>query len=96
MPEIEKFKLSNLKITQLLNKEFVDRVASNKKFEIDPTHIMLLNVERKEDKKIVNICPIMIGHQSKEEVEKGIVHVDCSNSEVMSFMLKILKDMGAV
>ena len=77
----EKVSINGVKIENLLDKAFMEKIIKELSEEVSPISIVFV--------KKPNII-ITIGHENEKEIESGIVHLQCSDEkrlEVVATML---------
>ena len=78
----EKVGMQDIQISELLDSEFYEKVKEELP-DLELTAMVFI------DKK-ANV-PLLISHQNQEEIDKGFVHLDSMNEEMLDTFIKILQ-----
>ncbi len=85
--EVEKIKLENIVLNQLLNESFLNKF---KEMETD-INVVSIVFASKNPKS----APIILSHENTKEIETKQIHVVCPDGEKLKEFSKILKELGA-
>ncbi|GBE20554.1 hypothetical protein BMS3Abin17_01295 [archaeon BMS3Abin17] len=78
-----------ISISDLLDKNFLKKL-SEKDLKIDPISLVFMVKEMNEKKEIY---PIILGHESNEELSKKIMHVNAPSNESSKKFIKLLEEI---
>lgn len=84
--QIEKIRLENAHMAKLFNKEFLAEISG-----VNPVAMLLIQeTDKKGDKKPETIM-VSLSHSSKKESDSGILHLECTNPEVLEKVKKAIQ-----
>jgi hypothetical protein len=78
----EKVEMQDVRISELIDKQFYTKLTGELP-TLDVTALVFI------DKK-TNI-PLVVSHQSEEEINKKVVHLDSKNEETLDTFIRILQ-----
>ncbi len=84
----EKFALEGITINDLIKESFLKKLK-DKDNNIFPVSLVFIN--EKGNEKNRQFSPLIISHQSNEEVKNKILHVESPDTELAKFVTKILE-----
>ena len=77
----ERVEMQHVRLSDLLNKDFYNTVIQ-KLEDVEPVSIVFIN-------KKTNV-PLILLHQTKDEIEKNIIHVESTDEHYLDKMITIL------
>ena len=77
-------------LNEILKEEFLNKVKE-KKLDIEPISLILIAYE--QDEKSKKMFPIIISHESKEEIKSKILHINLKKSEISDDFMKIFEEL---
>jgi hypothetical protein len=86
--EVEGLRINGISIKDILSKDLIEDFEKEN-LNINPVSIVFINEDEQDKKKI--LIPIILGHQNKIEVEKGILHIDSPNEEYLIKIATLIK-----
>jgi len=89
MAKAEKFILENFCLKDMFKEDFIRKLDSIHG-DVFPVTVVFIN--ETEEEGVKNGFPIIFNHQSKEEVDKKLLHVESSNTELIERVVKILEE----
>lgn len=84
----EKYVLGNMTINDLIKEKFLEKLRTIDN-NIFPVSLVFIN--EKGDEKNKQIFPLVISHQSNEEVKNKILHVESPDTELAKSVTEILE-----
>ena len=78
-----------LTISNFLDKNFLDKI---KKSGIDMDAINLIFMAKEKGQE-GNIYPIVLGHQSNEELKRKIININAPSGEASNKFIKLLEEL---
>ena len=77
-------------LNEILKEEFLNKVKE-KKLDIEPISLILIAYE--QDEKSKKMFPIIISHESKEEIKSKILHINLKKSKISDDFMKIFEEL---
>lgn len=85
----EKFVLEGITINDLIKEDFLDKLRE-KDNNIFP--ISLVFISEKGNEKMKQGFPLVLSHQSNEEIKNKILHIESPDSDLVESLKEILED----
>lgn len=94
MPKIiknqEVILFQGVSLNEIIKEEFLKKIRDNK-LDIEPISLILIACEQGEKQK--KMFPIIISHESKEEIKSKKLHINMEKSKVSDDFIKILEEI---
>jgi len=89
MAKAEKFMIENISISDLIKEDFLKKIE---KIDSNIFPVSLLFISEKGEGKIKQASPLILNHQSNEEVKNRILHIESPDTELVESVTKILEE----
>jgi len=77
-------------LNEIIKEEFLKKIKE-KKLDIEPVSLVLIAHE--QDEKVKKMFPIIISHETKEEIKTKMLHINLEKSKVSDDFMKILEEI---
>ncbi len=88
MARSEKLLIDGKTLSEIFDKKFIEDIS--KLGNIFPINVVLISETEKDGKK--ETMPIIINHNSRLELEKKILHVECIEPKLLESVSKLLEE----
>ena len=85
----EKFALEGITINDLIKEDFLEKLKKREE-NIFPISLVFLSEKSKEKMKLVS--PLILSHQSNEEINNKILHIESPDSNLVESLKEILEN----
>ena len=79
-----------ISLNEIIKEEFLDKIKE-KKLDIAPISLVLIACE--QDKNSKKMFPIILSHESKEEIKSKMLHINLEKSKASENFMKILEEI---
>lgn len=94
MPKIiknqEVLLFQGISLNDIIKEEFLKKIQ-DKKLDIEPISLVLIACEQNEKSK--KMFPIIISHESKEEIKSRMLHINLEKSKISDDFMKVLEEI---
>ena len=91
MVYLEKVKMGNLVIQDLLNEKFIESLKKNG-LNIVPISLIFVGIEKRDN--WVAVKNLNLGHENDKEVQDKILHLSSQDQDYLNKMIKSLEQLG--
>ena len=79
-----------ISLNEIIKEEFLKKIK-DKNLDIEPISLVLIACEK--DEKSKKMFPIIISHESKEEIKSKMLHINLEKSKVSEEFMKIIEEI---